>query len=155
MMGGNAEVHPRLMASPLGYFTAKSVATAWGVATRMAVVLFPEAQYPTRALAAVSGLACGAGGMTGAVVVGTGAVVVVEDAGGIVAMVVEAATVVVGSVVGVAAGEVLQALAPRPSPATTAAARILRMLVDITIPLWQTSACNFGRGGDFSDVRVS
>jgi hypothetical protein len=157
MMGGNAEEHPRLMASPLGYFTAKSVATACGVATRMAVVLFPEAQYPTSALAAASGLAWGAGGMTGAAVVGTGAVAVVEGAGGIVAIVVEPNTVVVGSVVGVAAGEELQALAARPSPATTAAtaAGILRMLVEFTIPLWQTPACNFGRGGDFSDVRAS
>ena len=135
MMGGNAELHPRLMASPLGYFTANSVATACGVATRIAVVLFPEAQYPTSALAAASGLACGAGGITGATVVGTGAVVVVEDAGGMVAMVVDPTAVVVGGVVGVAAGDELQAVAIRPSTATTAAARIRRELVEITIPL--------------------
>jgi hypothetical protein len=135
MIGGNAEEHPRLMASPLGYFTANSVATACGVATRMAVVLLPEAQYPTRALAAASGLACGAGGITGAAVVGTGAVVVVEDAGGMVGMVVDPTTVVVGSVVGVAAGEEPQAVAIRPRTATTAAARTLRVVVEITIPL--------------------
>lgn len=84
MMGGNAEVQPRLTASPLGYFAANNVATAWGVATRSAVVRFPEAQYPTSALAAASAVGCGAGGMTGAAVVGTGAVVVVLGAGGMV-----------------------------------------------------------------------
>src|SRR5580704_6905973 len=103
MMGGKAEVHPRLMARPLGYRTANSVATAAGVATRSADGLLPWAQYPTRALAASSALGWGAGGITGAAVVGTGTVVaVVVVAGAPVEVVVLGA--VVGVVVGAAAG---------------------------------------------------
>jgi hypothetical protein len=135
MMGGNAEVHPRLMASPLGYLTAKSVATAWDVATRSAVVLFPEAQYPTSALAASSAVGCGAGGTTGAAVVGTGTVVVVVvDAGGIVAIVVDPTTVVVGSVVGEAALEVPQAATAIPRTTASAAVRTHPMREDVTVP---------------------
>jgi hypothetical protein len=135
MMGGNAEVHPRLIASPLGYATAKSVATAWDVATRRAVVRLPSAQYPTRALAASSAVGCGAGGRAGAaVVVVTGAAVVVVDAAGIVATVVEPTTVVVDAVVEDAAWEVPQAAAAIPRTTAMAAVRTHPMREDVTTP---------------------
>jgi hypothetical protein len=144
------------MARPSGYLTANNVATAWGVATRSAVARFPEAQYPTSALAAASGLGWGAGGMTGAAVVGTAMVVVVVGAGGIVAIVVDPATVVVvGCVVGSAAVDVPHAAAVTPRKATTAATRTGRVRADFTTPLWQIPRGNFGRAPAFSGVRAS
>jgi hypothetical protein len=137
MMGGNAEVHPRSFASPLGYRTANNVATAWGVATRSAVARFPEAQYPTSALAAASAVGWGAGGITGAAVVGTGTVVDGVEAGGMVWSVVDVAAEVVGWVgwvVGAAALELAHADAITPSTQTIAAARTDRESKGVTIP---------------------
>jgi len=117
------------------------VETAAGVATRSAEVLFPSAQYPTRASAASSALGCGAGGTAGATVVGTdrgtkppGAVVV-----GATLVVVPATNVVVVAegvvVVDAAFGVELQAAAVTPRTAMTAAVRIDRLRVIPTIPL--------------------
>ncbi len=137
MMGENDELHPRLMASPLGYATANSVVTAWDVATRNAAARFPEAQYPTRALAASSALGCGAGGSADAAVVGTGTVVgtVVVAVVVVVVVVVLDATVVVGRVVGADAGEAPQAVAVTPRTAVAATARTDRARKGVTIPL--------------------
>jgi hypothetical protein len=113
------------------------VATAWGVATRRAVALSPDAQYPTRALAAVSALGCGAGGTTGAAVVGTTALVVVDEATGMVWTVVvgPVGPVVVGAVGGDAPFGVPQAVAVAPRTATMAAARSDRVRRGVTTPL--------------------
>jgi hypothetical protein len=98
------------------------------------VLLFPEAQYPTSAVAAASAVGCGAGGMTGAAVVGTGTVVEVVEAGGMVWRVVAVAEVVVGCVVGAAALEVPHAVAIPPSTQTIAPARTDRERKGVTLP---------------------
>jgi hypothetical protein len=85
-------------------------------------------------LAASSAVGCGAGGTTGAAVVGTGTVVVVVDAGGIVAIVVDPTTVVVGSVVGEAALEVPQAATVIPRTTASEAVRTRPMREDVTVP---------------------
>jgi hypothetical protein len=92
MSGGNADVHPRSIAKPWGYGTAKSVATACGVATVWAAALLPDDHAETKADAAPSALGCGDDG--GATVVG-----------------VSGGAVVVGGVV-VACGAVVVAAAP-------------------------------------------
>jgi len=102
----------------------------------MAAALLPEAQYPTRALAASSALGCGAGGTAGgAVVVGTGpgAVVGAVEVGTVVVAL--DARVVVGCVGGAAAGFELHAAAPTPRTAATAACRTDPASRDVTIPL--------------------
>ena len=102
----------------------------------MAAALFPEAQYPTRALAASSAVGCGAGESAGADVVGTGTV-----AGGVVVVVLGAAVVVVlGAavvvVVGAEVGVVLHADAVTTRKAATAATRTERCISGcVTIPL--------------------
>ena len=99
---------------------------------------FPEAQYPTSALAAASAVGCGAGGMTGAAVVGTGTVVDGVEAGGMVWSVVEVGAEVVGcvgGVVGAAALEPAHAEAITPSTQTIAATRTDREREGVTLPL--------------------
>jgi len=133
--GGKADVHPREMASPLGYGTANKVATAWAVATDSALALFPDAQLETSALAAPWALGCGAAGIAGADVVAGGAVVVA----GAVVVVVAGATALVGAVAGTVVGtdalEVLHPVASTPTTATTANARRNRVRRGVMFPL--------------------
>jgi hypothetical protein len=101
----------------------------------MAAALFPEAQYPTRALAASSALGCGAGGTAGGAVVGgvgTGAVVGTVVVGTVVVL---GARVVVACVVGASVGLELHADAVTPRTAATAAARTGRASRKVTVPL--------------------